>query len=449
MGINQLIYNIPLDLLERWFKYCLLLIPQVCVVVVMAFVSIRCQWFRRALRGVELEWKPRISLALIFGVVGIFSDFAGIRLNLDDPTQFESFASGNNPLSLKPNEAVIGLRYALVLAGGLIGGPWVGLGAGLLAGAGRYFIMSGRIADVATITTLLLGLGAGGARYYLPKWSMTTTGVLVVGLTGTAVRGLLIFFSKDANGLSIEAFIPYAVVNVMSCVLFVMIMRDLDRDWLEREAREAKFRAVRAQVEPHMLNNTLSAVQSLVYNDPDKAYDYIGKLGKFFAETREQCASIHASIPLKLELGQLKRYLEFQQLRFPEKLDCDIDNIPHELLDCQIPSRSLLTLTENALTHGRRGHPDGFELRVCAEDLGDSLAIRVKDNGCGIPPERLVRLGKERVDSKQGEGSALYQLQQSLVAFPGRAGLNIASEQSKSGAYTEITLTLPKLREPW
>ncbi len=446
MEINQLIDNMPLDLLQHWLKYCLLLIPQVCVVVVMAFVAIRCHWFRRALRGVELEWKPRISLALIFGVAGILSDFAGIRLNLDHPTQFESFASGNNPLSLNPREAVIGLRYALVLAGGLIGGPWVGFGSGLLAGAGRYFIMGGDIAHIATITTLLLGLGAGGARHYLPRWSMTTMGALVIGLTGTAVRGLIIFFSKDTNGLSIEAFIPYAIVNVMSCVLFVMIMRDLDRDWLEWEAREAKFRAVRAQVEPHMLNNTLSAVQSLVYTDPDKAYDYIGKLGKFFAETREQCASIHASIPLKLELEQLRLYLEFQQLRFPEQLACNIDNIPHELLDCQIAPRSLLTLAENALTHGRRGRPDRFEMRVSAEDLGDSLAIRVKDNGCGIPPARLARLGKEPVDSKQGNGSALYQLQQSLEACPGHAELNIASGH---GAYTEITLTLPKWREPW
>ena len=449
METQHLIDNLPLDLLQRWLKYCLLLTPQVCVVVVMAFVSIRCQWFRRALRGVEVEWKPRICLALIFGVVGILSDFAGIRLNLDDPTQFESFASGDNPLSLKPREAVIGLRYALMLAGGLLGGPWVGLGSGLLAGSWRYFITGGDIASAASITTLLLGFGAGLARHYLPQRSMTPPGALAIGLTGMVVRGVIIICSPHTKGLSIEAFVPYAIVNVMSCVLFVMIMRDLDRDWLEREAREASMRAVRAQIEPHMLNNTLSAVQSLVYTDPDKAYDYIGKLGKFLAETREQCASLHASIPLKLELEQLNRYLDFQQLRFPEKLDCDIDNIPHELLDCQIPPRSLLTLTENALTHGRRGHPDGFELRVCAEDLGDSLAIRVKDNGCGIPPERLVRLGKERVDSNQGNGSALYQLQQSLEACPGHAELNIASEQNELGAYTEIALTLPKRREPW
>lgn len=438
-----------IDLVQHSPGYCLLLIPQVCVVAVLAFVSIRCQWVRRALRGAELEWTHRISLALIFGLAGILSTRTGIQINLDPSGRFLSFVADGTLSHLQKDQAVLSLRYAMMLGGGLLGGPWVGLGAGLIAGGERYFF-GGDIAEQAAITTMFIGFFAGLARKYLPRWSVTSTGALVIGLIGTAIRVLIIINSPKTADLAIELFIPYAVVNVMICVLFVMIMRDLDRDWLEREAREAKFRAVRAQVEPHFLNGTLNSVQSLVYKDPGKAHAYIGELGKFFAETREQCASIYSSIPLKLEMEQLRRYLKFQQLRFSEQLGCDIDNIPQELLDCQIPPRSLITLTENALTHGWLGRPAGFELRVSAEDLGDNLAIRVRDNGCGIPPERLARLGKEQVDSPSpSSGSALYQLQQSLEACPGHTKLNIASQQSELGSYTEVTLTLPKRRKPW
>jgi two-component system sensor histidine kinase LytS len=113
-----------------------------------------------------------------------------------------------------------------------------------------------------------------------------------------------------------------------------------------------------------------------------------------------------------------------------------------------IAPRSLQTLAENALIHGRRGKTDILDITIKGMDYGEMMQLSVLDNGYGISPERVEQLGKQPVKSeREGGGTALHQLSQSLdLAFNGRAKLDI---HSQLGAGTEVILKLPKRSKPW
>ena len=286
------------------------------------------------------------------------------------------------------------------------------------------------------------------SRQFWPQWTTTAKGILVISLLGTLLQKLLLFNfvlpHADAIALVRETVIPVLLVNSLGCLLFMVVMKDLERDRLKIEAQRAELRALHAQVEPHFLNNTLNAIHTLIKVDPSAASSYVVKLARFLDNTRLTASA--NSITLAQELSQLRQYLDFQNLRFPDKFRFK-EEVPASLLGCRIPPRSLQTLAENALIHGMRGQPDIVEITIKGVDFGGTMQLCVIDNGCGITPERLQELGKQPVQSEQGNGSALHQMSQSLsMAFNGHAKLDI---QSQLGTGTRVVLDLPKRSKPW
>ena len=436
-------------LLLNSLNFIILLVPKVCVVVVAAFVLIRLRWVRQTLRGVETSWFHRLTMMLVFGGLAIFATHSGILVNVG---QGLSIVAEWPAGGLENNQALVAFRDTMVMVGGLIGGPWVGMGAGLMAGYDRYRL--GGFGGLAGgIATFVLGTLAGWVRQRRPHGATTTQGAFIVALFGTTLHRLLIFIIPRPENwaivLGLNIVIPVAVVNCVGCVLFIWVVRDLDRDILEAEVREAQLMkqeaelcALRSQVEPHFLNNTLNAIRSLIRLDPNLAREYVVKLADFFETTRRFARA--NTIPLREELDQLERYLDFQQLRFGEKFHYQLADIPPDLLDCRLPPLCLLTLAENALVHGRGSREEGFRLRLKAENQGNCWVLRVSDNGCGIAPGRLAQLGKQPVESPNSNGVALHHLANSLeLAFHGRARIAF---KSKPGIGTSVMLTLPIAR---
>ncbi len=433
-----------LDLPLAWLNYTFLLLQRLCVVVTAAFASIRLEWLRRALRGADAEWWPRLIAIAAFGLLAIVGTHSGFVYDVHQRAVVSEWLPIGR--TLLESQAIVGFRDAMVMAAGLIAGPWVGLGAGAVA-AGERYLLGGFSGPAYATATLLLGLMAGLARRFRPYRVETPLGALVVALLGTGLQRLWMLGMTpfdDAVLLAREIGLPVAVVNSLACVLFIVIVRDLDRERLQRLAHTAELRAWQARVEPHFLNNTLNAIKSLIRLDPDRARAYLVKFGEFFNETRGYAGE--SSITLGQELTQLGRYLDFQTLRFTDALRVRQD-IPAELHGWRLPPRSLQTLVENALTHGFPGPTGVFELCVDAAEREGVLILKVRDNGRGIPPDRLADLGQRPVASEHGSGTALYQLAQALaLAFGTRARLAI---ETRPGVGTEVTLTLPKRSEPW
>jgi LytS/YehU family sensor histidine kinase len=410
-----------LPILFHWFDETVQLVQRLFVVVVAAFISIRFEWLRQTLRGGELKWRYRIPAILIFGLLAIAGTHSGILINVREDWRSINL-SAELPTTLSDSQAIVGFRDTMTLVAGLIGGPWVGFGTGLLAGAERYQL--GGLAGLASsLATLLLGVYAGGIRYLRPQWVTTVKGVFWVAVTGTLLHRLMILILVqpygDALALSWEVVVPVGIVNTLGCVLFFWIMRDLDRDRLESEAHEARLlalqaelRALRAQVDPHFLNNVLNDLKSLIRRDPDKARDYVVQLADFFKYTR-LFAGLD-TICLAQELAQLQRYLALQRLGLDDKLQNSFA-VAEELLTLQVLPGCLLTLAENALKHGFKGRPAPYQLTVSAIAEGANLLLQVTDNGRGMTHERSTELGKSPVQSEnEGGGVALHQLLQSL-----------------------------------
>lgn len=434
------------EIVIHWLNNALELLQRVCVVMMAACVSMRITPLRRAMRSIQTCWQYQLVTAVFFGLLAIIGTHSGLIVDVHKGGAIIEWASElSSPL--KQSYAIIGFRDLMTLTAGLFGGPWVGLGAGLLAGWERYCLGS-FAGTVSALATVLQGLGAGLFRQYRPQWTTTAHGILVVSVLGTCLQKVMLFSflqpHADAVALVRETLVPVLVVNSLGCLLFFVVMKDLEGDQLKLEAQQAELRALQAQVEPHFLNNTLNAIQTLISIDPKTAAEYIVKLARFMDNTRQSAGA--NSIPLAEELSQLKYYLDFQNLRFPGKFRFH-EEVPDNLMAYHVSPRTLQTLAENALIHGRRGKTDVLDITVKGVDYGDMMQLCVIDNGYGISPERVEQLGKQPVKSDLGSGSALYQIIQSLnLVFNGRAKLDI---RSQLGVGTEVILNLPKRSKSW
>jgi signal transduction histidine kinase len=150
----------------------------------------------------------------------------------------------------------------------------------------------------------------------------------------------------------------------------------------QRLAVEAQLRLLRAQLEPHMLFNTLANLRGLVREDADRAESMIDRLIVYLRATL--AASQTESVPLGREFAQLRAYLEIMSLRMGPRLSWRLE-LPAALERTPVPPMLLQPLVENAIKHGLEpkvgaGH---IEVVACSTDAG--IAIRVDDDGLGMP----------------------------------------------------------------
>jgi LytS/YehU family sensor histidine kinase len=217
------------------------------------------------------------------------------------------------------------------------------------------------------------------------------------------------------------------------------LQAQIERDRQQQLAQQSELRALRAQIEPHFLNNILNDLNSLIRTDPNKARRYVLELADFFRHTHKFARE--NTISLREESEQLQRYIELQGLGFEDKLQASIDICSH-FMHFEVLPGCLNTLVENTIKHAFEGIKPPYQVHISADETDSEIILHVRDNGRGLSPERMAKLGKTPVQSaNHGGGVALYQLTQSLaLEFGDSAGLKI--ESGSSG--TTVSLTLPK-----
>ncbi|TPG09800.1 sensor histidine kinase [Rhodanobacter glycinis] len=157
----------------------------------------------------------------------------------------------------------------------------------------------------------------------------------------------------------------------------------LRRTQLETQLAQSQLQALRMQLQPHFLFNTLNAISALALADPLQARLMIARLSDFLRLTLEER---HApQVPLSRELEFLTCYLDIQQVRFQDRLSTRLD-VADDTLDAAVPNLILQPLVENALRHGLQDKPGAGILRVSIRRDGDQLQLRVDDDGLGLPP---------------------------------------------------------------
>ncbi|MEQ1560243.1 MAG: LytS/YhcK type 5TM receptor domain-containing protein [Methyloglobulus sp.] len=440
-----------LPLLMHWLYDSLHLLERFFIVVVAALIAVRFERLRQAGHNSELKWRHQFLAVIIFAILAIIGTHNGIIYEVRGGWRSINLSTGW-PTKLEEKQAIIGLRDTITLISGLIGGPFVGLGTGLLAGADRWYL-GGLASFPSFIATTVLGLLTGGVRYFKPNWLKSVKIVFWVALAGTVLHRVILLFLirpfDDAVSLTTGVLAPVAIANTAGCSFLIFwVIKQLDRDRLEKEASlqrmQAEIRAFQAQTEPHFLKGTIASIKGMIRENPENASDLLAELSDFFADIL--AFSGKETITLEDELEQLERFITFKNLEFNGLLQYNL-NITDELLCYQVAPISLLTLVENAINHGLFGRPPPYILSVSVKADGEYLVQQVTNNGHTINPDMLPKLGKQPVASKnRGGGVGLYQMMQSLqLVFGESVELNFQSDMDNG---TVAILRHPKRVNP-
>lgn len=145
---------------------------------------------------------------------------------------------------------------------------------------------------------------------------------------------------------------------------------------LEGQLARSRLVALRSQLRPHFLFNTLNTIGVLVREDPDRAEATIRRLSGLLRQTLERRDT--EQVLLAEELSFLERYLDIQRTRYEERLEVEID-VDAETRDLTVPFLILQPLVENAVGHGVDGRPEGGIVIVRARRDGDRLRLSVED----------------------------------------------------------------------
>ncbi len=242
------------------------------------------------------------------------------------------------------------------------------------------------------------------------------------------VVGALIAYGPEAS-----AGLVRATDQVAQWVSTQVDLAELNRS--RTRTMEAELRALRAQISPHFVYNSLAAIATFVRTDPERARELLLEFADF---TRYAFQRGGEFTTLADELRNIERYLVLEQARFGDRLQTKILIAP-EVLQVAVPFLCVQPLVENAVRHGLEGKADVGHVVLCAEDAGSEAVIWVEDDGVGTDPEliRRVLAGESEADSI-GLGNVDARLRQ---VFGDSYGLVV---ETAPGAGTKVSFRVPK-----
>jgi two-component system, LytTR family, sensor kinase len=198
---------------------------------------------------------------------------------------------------------------------------------------------------------------------------------------------------------------------------------------------QAEVRALRAQISPHFIYNSLGAIASFVRTDPDRARELLLEFADF---TRYSFRQHGEFTTLSEELRSVERYLLLEQARFGERLTVTLRIAP-EVLGVQVPFLCLQPLVENAVRHGLEQREGGGTITIEARDVDRECEISVEDDGEGEDPERIRSILAGELGS---DSVGLANVDERLRnTFGDEYGLVV---ETAPGAGTKVIVRIPK-----
>jgi len=196
---------------------------------------------------------------------------------------------------------------------------------------------------------------------------------------------------------------------------------------LAKQAVEAELKMMQAQVEPHFLFNTLASVQYLTETDPKEASRLLGHLLAYLRAALPQLRT--TTTTLGQEVALIEAYLNVFKTRMGPRLEFAIA-VPETLRSHPFPPVLLISIVENAITHGLEPQAAGGTVRIEAMRAGDSLRVVVTDTGRGIGNGA----------SRAGHGVGLANVRERLAALYGERGHYTLEDAPPQGARSTIEI---------
>ncbi|WP_223295331.1 sensor histidine kinase [Granulicella mallensis] len=200
---------------------------------------------------------------------------------------------------------------------------------------------------------------------------------------------------------------------------------------LNEQLSLAQLDALRRQIEPHFLFNTLNSIAALVREHRNSdAIDMVAGLSDLLRRSLDTAPLQQVS--LHEEVAFVRKYLDIQKMRFADRLQIQLE-VPSELNDARVPSLILQPVVENAVKHGIAQRAQGGMIRITASRAAETLTLRITDDGPGLAP------------GWQGSttGIGIANVRTRLQSFYGDASTLDLHNQPTGGV--EVAMTLPLL----
>ncbi|MFD7227668.1 sensor histidine kinase [Streptomyces sp. NPDC059881] len=255
---------------------------------------------------------------------------------------------------------------------------------------------------------------------------------VIAPLTGEeGVLGALVAYGSRESAVLVRA-----ATEVARWVSVQLELAELDRS--RTRLIEAEIRALRAQISPHFIFNSLAAIASFVRTDPERARELLLEFADF---TRYSFRRHGDFTHLADELRCIEQYLALAGARFGDRLKVTLQIAP-EVLPVALPFLCLQPLVENAVKHGLEDSGQACRVSISAQDAGSEAVVTIEDDGVGMDPAELRRILAGEAGGSSGIG--LSNVDERLRQVYGDDhGLVI---ETGLGAGTKITVRIPKYR---
>jgi two-component system, LytTR family, sensor kinase len=214
---------------------------------------------------------------------------------------------------------------------------------------------------------------------------------------------------------ALDVLVYWSFVGACQAITNFRSSQERERRAAELEARlaSAKLQALRMQINPHFLFNTLNSIAALVYVNPRAADEMLGDLSELLRRSLDSMEE--QEVPLAQELEFIGAYIRIEQKRFGERLRVE-QSVPDELMKALVPALVLQPLVENAIRHGIEPQRAPGLISIEAKQEDKHLHLIVRDNGRGLPGADVKGSGRRGIGlaNTQARLQGLYGQDQSF-----------------------------------
>lgn len=231
--------------------------------------------------------------------------------------------------------------------------------------------------------TVLAQMGCGAVAALAHCCVLTTGARIEAEVLQTGFSWAELFRFIFANHFHENVLTYSAIVSAWYALDYHERFRERERCAAELEAHlaMARLQALKSQLQPHFLFNTLNGIAALVYENPKAAHRMLARLSELLRICLQSDTAQHVTLQSELDFG--RRYLELEQIRFGDRLAVNLD-IGADTMEARVPSLLLQPLLENAIKHAIAPFSTPGRVCICARRADQKLQLRVIDSGPGI-----------------------------------------------------------------
>ncbi len=223
----------------------------------------------------------------------------------------------------------------------------------------------------------------------------------------------IVFVAVVAAGFARNYFVRYRIRREEAINLKAQAAQ------LQAQLADARLAALRTQLNPHFLFNTLHAVSALVERDPRGVRRMVARLSELLRTTLDEADE--PEVPLSRELTFIERYLDVMQIRFQGRLQVQM-KVDHDVRDALVPNLILQPLVENAVKHGVNKIDEVGRIEIIARRSGERLLLAVRDNGPAFNGDKPPSAEGVGLRNTRARLLQLYGSEQSLALRPAHGG---------------------------